>query len=506
MPQWTPLTRSVSLRKLCPGAKFFGADDIIVSSVAADSREVVVGDLFAALPGSRTDGHHHIDEAVRRGATAVLAERFVPTDGRPLCVVSDTRVAFARIAQALVDDPSRRLKVIGITGTNGKTSTSWLIRGILESAGVATGMIGTIELSDGQWSSPSPETTPSAAVLAQWLSRMETVGCSHAVIEISSEALSQGRIEGIELHAACVANVRQNHLDKHNTLANYRAAKAKIFNHMAADAFAVLNADDPVAASFVDAVPGPVLTVGMHEMAEVSAEVIERSISEQTFLLTAGNDTVAVRTRIIGDHHVSNCLMAAAVGLVSGIELAEISRGLERVEKIPGRMERIECGQSFGVFVDYARTPDALAAVLDTLREVTSGRLICVFGAEGEEDRSPRPLMAGEVERRADLAVLTQTNPRCEPPNRILRDVLRGFERPAMVEVIPDRTDAIAWALSQAEAGDCVLIAGRGHEEHQLVGNRRLAIDDRYLARKWLYEHSLSTEMLVPIWQRQRAA
>jgi UDP-N-acetylmuramoyl-L-alanyl-D-glutamate--2,6-diaminopimelate ligase len=506
MPQWTPLTRSISLRQLCPAAKFFGSDDIVVSSIAGDSREVAAGDLFAALPGTRTDGHHHIDDALRRGAVAVLAERFVPTAGRPLCVVPDTRIAFARIAQALLNNPSRRLKVIGVTGTSGKTTTSWLIRGIFEAVGCPTGMLGTIELSDGQWSSPSPETTPPAAVLAQWLSRMESVGCTHAVMEVSSESLSQARIEGIELHAACVTNVRRNHLDAHNTLANYQAAKSKIFQHMAADGFAVLNADDPVGAGFVDLVPGPVLTVGMTAMAEVTAEVIQRSIGEQTFLLTAGSDTVPVRTRMIGDHHVSNCLVAAAVGLVSGIELADIARGLESVEKVPGRMERIECGQSFGVFVDYARTPDAMAAVLDSLREVVSGRVMCVFGADGELDRGQRPLLAAEVEQRADLAVLTQTNPRCEPPNRILRDVLRGFDRPNLVEVIPDRADAIDWALSQAEAGDCVLIAGRGHEEHQLVGNRRLAMDDRQLARQWLYGNSLSTEMLVPAWQRQRAA
>ncbi|HEX3998006.1 MAG TPA: UDP-N-acetylmuramoyl-L-alanyl-D-glutamate--2,6-diaminopimelate ligase [Pirellulales bacterium] len=506
MPQWTPLTRSISLRQLFPKAKFFGADDIIVSSIAGDWQEVAEGDLFAALVGSRADGHHHVDDALRHGATAVLAERFVPTGGLPLCVVPDTRVAFARIAQALVDNPSRRLKVIGVTGTSGKTTTSWLIRGILEAAGHATGMLGTIELSDGQWSSPSPETTPSAAVLAQWLSRMESVGCSHAVMEISSEALSQGRIEGIELHAACITNVRRNHLDIHNTLANYRSAKAKIFSYLATDGFAVLNADDPVAASFASAVTAPLLTAGMRAMAEVTAEVVDRSMSEQTFLLTAGCDTVAVRTRMIGDHHVSNCLIAATTGLVWGFELSEIARGLERVEKVPGRMERIECGQSFGVFVDYARTSDALAAALDTLREVTPGRVICVFGAEGEQDRDQRPLLAAEVERQSDLAVLTQTNPRCEPPTRILRDVLRGFERPNIVEVIPDRTDAIGWALSQAEAGDCVLIAGRGHEEQQFVGNRRLAIDDRQSARQWLYSHGLSTEMLVPAWQRQRAA
>ena len=351
MPAWTPTTRSVSLRQLCPAARFFGADDIVVASVAADSREVSPGDLFAALAGTRTDGHNYVGRALHRGATAVLAERFVPTQGRPLCIVPDSRVAFARLCQALTNNPSRRLKVIGVTGTNGKTTTSWLIRGILEAAGIRTGLLGTIEFSDGVWAAPSPYTTPPAAVLAGWLARMEAAGCSHAVMEVSSHALSQARIAGVELHAACVTNVRQDHLDFHNTAANYRAAKLRIFEHLAADGFAVINTDDPVAAGFVDLAPGPALTVGMNGSPEVSAQVIDRCRSEQTFLLSAGNETVPVRTRMIGDHHVANCLVAAAVGLVSGIELADVARGLERVEQVPGRMERIECGQSFGVFV-----------------------------------------------------------------------------------------------------------------------------------------------------------
>ncbi len=506
MPTWTPRIQSVSLRQLCPGAKFYGARDIIVSSVSADSRDVQPGDLFAALLGARTDGHHFVRNALRRGATAVLAEHFVPTQDRPLCVVRDSRVAFARLCQALTDNPSRRLKVIGVTGTSGKTTTSWLIRGILEAAGYRTGLLGTVEFSDGEWSAPSPYTTPPAAVLAGWLARIEAAGCTHAVMECSSHALAQARMEGVELHAACVTNVRQDHLDYHNSAANYRAAKLKIFEHLAADGFAVLNIDDPIVSGFVDHISGPALTVGMRGMAEVTAQVIERCRSEQTFLLSAGSETVPVRTRMIGDHHVANCLVAAAVGLVSGIELSVVARGLEQVEQVPGRMERIECGQSFGVFVDYAHTPDALAAVLDTLREVTSGRLICVFGAGGERDRSKRPRMAEAVEARADQIVVTHDNPRREPPNRILRDITRGFERPDAVQVIPDRERAIAWALSQAEAGDCVLIAGKGHEDVQVIGNRRLPSDDRQIARQWLYDNSLTTEMLVPIWQRQRAA
>ena len=399
MPTSTPRIRSVSLKRLCPGARFFGAADIDVTAVSADSRSVESGDLFAALVGNQTDGHDHVTEALSGGAGAVLAERFVPTRGKPLCVVPDTRVAFARLCQALADHPSRRLKVIGVTGTNGKTSTSWLIRGILEAAGYRTGLLGTLEYSDGHRVETASLTTPPAPVLADWLGRMEDAGCSHAVIEVSSHALAQARIAGIELHAACVTNVRRDHLDFHNTLANYRRAKADIFNHLAADGFAVLNADDPVAAGFVDLVAGPALTVGMRSPAEVTAQVIDRRQSEQTFLLSAGHETAAVRTRMIGDHHVANCLVAAAVGLVHGIDLADVARGLEQVEQIPGRMERIDCGQSFGVFVDYAHTPDVLAMTLETLREVTPGRLICVFGAGGDRDREKRPLM-GRASRR----------------------------------------------------------------------------------------------------------
>ena len=246
MPAWTPQTRRVSLRQLCPAARFFGADDIIVESVAADSREVQPGDLFAAVSGTRTDGHLHVPEALERGATAILAERYVPAGNTPVCVVPNSSVALARLCHALMDEPTRRLKVIGVTGTNGKTTTTWLIRGILEAAGIRTGLLGTLEYSDGDWAAPSPYTTPPAPVLAAWLARMEATGCTHAVMEVSSHALAQGRIEGVQLHAACITNVRRDHLDFHNSLDNYRAAKAGIFKHLSADGFAVLNTDDPV--------------------------------------------------------------------------------------------------------------------------------------------------------------------------------------------------------------------------------------------------------------------
>jgi UDP-N-acetylmuramoyl-L-alanyl-D-glutamate--2,6-diaminopimelate ligase len=249
----------------------------------------------------------------------------------------------------------------------------------------------------------------------------------------------------------------------------------------------------------------PSLTIGLENEANITATLLERHFGEQTFLLHAGNDTVPVRTRIIGDQHVYNCLTAAAVGLLYGIELPDIVRGLERIEKVPGRMERIECGQPFGVFVDYAHTPDALEAVLRSLRALTAGRLICVFGAGGERDREKRPLMAKAVESAADVAVVTDDNPRREDAAKIRREILRGFDALDAIVVKPNRAEAIAWALDQAVAGDCVLIAGKGHEEHQTIGTTRQWFDDREVARQWLYEHVDSVVRLLEPWKRAKA-
>jgi UDP-N-acetylmuramoyl-L-alanyl-D-glutamate--2,6-diaminopimelate ligase len=314
-------------------------------------------------------------------------------------------------------------------------------------------------------------------------------GCTHGVMEVSSHALDQSRVAGISFDVACVTNVRRDHLDYHRSLRDYSLAKSRLLEHLAGDGFAVINADDPTSAAYLAQIGTPVLTIGMRSAAEISGALLEQYPSEQTFLLTAGDETVPVRTRMIGVHHVYNCLMAAAVGLAYGIELPTVVRGLEAVEHVPGRLERIECGQPFGVFVDYAHTPDALTGALQTLRRVVEGRLICVFGAGGDRDRGKRSLMGRAVEADADLPVLTSDNPRNEDPQTIAEDILRGFHRPEDVPVILDRAAAICWALAEARPGDCVLIAGKGHENYQIVGNQRIALDDREIARTWLYEY-----------------
>ena len=495
----------IRLRQILPEIEIFGADDVLVSACAADSRTCREGDLFAALVGSNVDGHEYVSDVVHRGASAILAERYVPAAGVPVCVVPDTREAFGRICQALAGNPSKRLKVVGVTGTNGKTSTCWLIASVLEAGGLRAGLTGTIVNSDSLAVEPSDMTTAPAPVLADWMARMLAGGCSHAVMEVSSHALAQSRTAGIEFDAACITNIRRDHLDFHNSLANYRRAKARLLSQLGTAGFAVLNADDPIGSGLLTKVEGPALTIGIENEAELTATIIERHASEQTFLLSAGSDTVPVRTRIIGDGHVYNCLMAAAVGLLYGISLTDVVRGLERLEKIPGRMERIECGQPFGVFVDYAHTADALASVLRSLRAVTAGRLICVFGAGGERDRQKRPLMARAVEAAADLAVVTDDNPRREDPARIRREIVRGFECLDNVVMEADRVRAIHWALEQAQPGDCVLIAGKGHEETQTIGTARHWFDDREVARQWLYEHAVIPAEIIPMRRRAKA-
>lgn len=476
----------VSLAELLAGAEFIGADDIDVRACSADSRTCSPGDVFVALAGARADGHDHVLEAIARGASAVVAERELSIEV-PQCVVPDAHEALGQICQALSGWPGRSLKVIGITGTNGKTTTAHLIASVLETAGYRTGLLGTLGYHDSVDSAEAELTTPSAPALAGWLARMVGNGCSHAVMEVSSHAIAQRRTAGIEFAHICLTNLRRDHLDYHGTSANYHHAKMALFNDLCPAGVAVINADDPASQAAAPLLPGGVLSIGIGEGADVTATLVERFKSEQTFLLTAGSLTVPVRTAMIGDHHIYNCLMATAVCLLEGIELTTIIRGLEAVCRVSGRLERIECGQPFGVFVDFAHTPDALAASLSVLREVTPGRVLCVFGAGGNRDSQKRPLMGREVEKHADIAIVTTDNPRFEDPQAIGAEILKGFERPGDARWVCDRSEAIEYALSLARPDDTVLVAGRGHETHQTVGHERLPLDDREVARRYLY-------------------
>jgi UDP-N-acetylmuramoyl-L-alanyl-D-glutamate--2,6-diaminopimelate ligase len=496
----------IRLRTLFPGAQFHGADDVLVARCTSESSRVERGSLFVALQSPDRDGHDSIPEALARGCSAILTQRPVHGLLVPVCTVPDTQTAYGQLCQALAGNPSQHVKVIGITGTQGKTTTSCLVASILKAAGRRVGLLGTLGCCDGRKVTRTAETTPPADELAAALARMVRNDCSHAVIEVSSVALDQSRVAGIGFDAACVTNVRRDHLDYHRSLHNYRSAKARLLDHLSDVGFAVLNADDSIAMSYAGRIDGPVLTIGMNagladldgdrprggqriSAPEITATLIERAVSEQTMLLSAGGETIPVRTRMIGVHHAYNCLIAAAVGLAYEIDLPTIARGLEAVDFVPGRLERIECGQPFGVFVDNARTPDGLTGSLQTLREVVAGRLICVFGAGGDCDPGKRSLIGRAVENGADAVVITNEQAQSEHPLSVLQDVLSAMRHPHEAEVIPDRREAIAWAVGLAQPGDCVLVAGKGHTTEPSSGRRRIPLDDREVARQWLYEN-----------------
>lgn len=479
--------RGISLQSLLDDARYFGGDRIRVSSCCGDSRQCRPGDLFAAMIGPNHDGHDFAYQAIERGASAVLAERILPL-GVPTCLVDDSRVAYGRVCHALAGTPADQLPVIGISGTHGKTTTAMLIAAILEAAEERVGIISSLGYCDGEDVVTGGRTTPGPAELANWLVRMANNGCTRAIVEASCTGLAQQRLAGLELDVAVMTNVRRAHLDAFGSVLNYRRIKKRLFDHLKPEGFAVINADDPSSKFLLSEISNPVITVGMQNAAELEAEVVERHRSEQMFLLTAGQETIPVRTSIIGNHHVYNCLEAAALGLVLGIDLDTIVRGIESLDCVPGRMERIECGQPYGTFVDVAASADSLAAALRALRSVTPNRLICVYGSHGEREKSERPLLGRTVERMADIGIITNNNPGAEEPLQIAHDILDGMDRPAQSHLIPDRARAIGWALGNARKGDTVLISGRGHEKEHYVGDRREEFDDRQVARFFLHE------------------
>ncbi len=478
----TAFAGGVCLRQLFPDAQFFGGAAVRIQSCTSDSRQCRPGDLFVALVGSRHDGHEYAGEAIRRGAIAILAERPLPL-AVPTCIVDDTRVAFGRLCQAIAGDPSRQLRVVGVGGSSGKTTTAMLTAAVLEAAGHQVGIMGSLGFCDAMVTAPAGRPLPAAPELADWLARMTLNGCSHAVLEASSHALLQRRLAGVQLDAAIVTNVRRPHANHFGSALNNCKAKGRLLDHLRPDGVAVINADDPASTFLLSHRQGPTITVAHDGPGELTATIIERHKSEQMFLLTAGSETIPVRTRLIGDHQVYNFLGAAAVGLVAGIDLETVVKGLESVAQMPGRLERIECGQEFGTFVDMARTPESLSVSLRTLKNVTSGRLICVFGAPGGRNRDMRPLLGQVAERYADLLVITSDNPAMEKPLEIAHDIFDGCRRPGAPHVVPDRAKAIQWALSEAKPGDTVLVAGKGCEPGQHVGCHVYPFDDRETVR-----------------------
>lgn len=476
----------VSLRKALADELTARPRDVRATSCTGDYAQVRRGDVFFCLAGSESDGHDQASEAVRRGAIAVVCERMLPIFDVPQFVVRNSRIAYGKLCQALVGNPSQQLKVIGVTGTSGKTTVVRLLASILSLAGHEAGAIDSLAHWDGLDCQQSKDAELSPPVLARWLGQMSANGLTHAIVEASSRDLVQYALAGVELDSVCITNVGRDHLDWHGSLDNYRQAKRRILDHLRADGVAILNADCQPSMRILAELDGPALTTGMRQPAEITARLVEQHVNEQTFVLTAGDDSVGVRTSIVGDHHVYNCLTAAALCLAYGIELTTIARGLEAVEELPGRMQRIVCGQEFSVLVDAANTPDTLRACLKAARNVTSGRLICVFGAHGDMHSDHLPALGRVAGSLADMAVVTTTGPR-EPGGRdFTRHIVGGFADPQKAHVILDRAQAIAWGLDQASEGDTVVLAGMGDRPYPHTNTNELPWDDGDVARQIL--------------------
>jgi UDP-N-acetylmuramoyl-L-alanyl-D-glutamate--2,6-diaminopimelate ligase len=471
-----------------------GNDDVTIESVTADSRRVQAGSLFVALRGYTVDGHDYVRGAVEAGASAVLVEEVIEGLAAPQVVVRDTRAAIAVLASVFYGHPSKKMKVIGVTGTNGKTTTTHLIDRVLQDAGHKTGLIGTIKGRIGDREFEVANTTPEALDMQGYFKEMHDLGTEYPIMEVSSHALELKRVAGIEYRTAVFTNLSQDHLDYHGSMEEYRAAKGKFFSRLGNTyesdpsrvKVAILNADDPASAYYESLTTAQVLTYGIDNDADVRAAAVKIEAQGVSFTVEsyAGRETFALQ--MTGKFSVYNALAAMTVALVEGVSLAQIKSSLESISGVDGRFERVQAGQEFAVIVDYSHTPDSLENALQTVREFAKGKVWCLVGCGGDRDRTKRPLMAAIAAQYADLAVITSDNPRTEDPEAILDDMEAGLAdvpKEGWLR-ITDRAEAIRYAVERAAADDVILIAGKGHETYQIIGKTKHHFDDREVAAK----------------------
>ncbi len=458
--------------------------DPVVGGVAYRSDRVREGDAFFCIPGFKVDGHSFAADAAGKGAAALVVEHPVDVD-LPQAIVPDARQALALVSARAYGQPTARMDVVGITGTNGKTTTTYLVDAILRAAGRTTGIIGTVETRIAGERLSSARTTPESADLQALFCEMLDHGVDAAAIEVSSHAIDLHRVDGVHFAVAAFTNLTQDHLDYHHTLEEYFAVKRRLLSDLDVSG-RVVNVDDEygrMLATELDIT----LTVGRSADADVRAYAERPDAASTRFTLATPVGEVDIRLPLAGEYNVSNALVAAGCALVLGIDLETIAAGLESAPQVPGRLERIDAGQSFTVLVDYAHTPDSLNKAIGAVRAVTTGRVITVFGCGGDRDPEKRPLMGAAAGEGSDLVIVTSDNPRTEDPVGIILHIEDGL-RPTGTEysVEVDRRRAIAMALAEARDGDSVLIAGKGHEDYQVFLDRTIHFDDREVAREEL--------------------
>ena len=458
-----------------------------ISGICYDSRKTVKNNIFVAVRGLSSDGHAFIPSAVKRGASVVICEEACESDA-PYILVKDSRLALALISAAWFDFPAKKMHVIGITGTSGKTTTTHLIRHVLKTILHAkVGMIGTNGNYIGDEYIHTEFTTPDSYELQKLFFEMYNSGCSYVVMEVSSHSLALERVAGVQFDVAAFTNLSQDHLDFHNSMEEYARAKKKIFS-MCSNA--CINLDDPYASYMTEGIKCPVLTSSaLGKQADLTAENISLSGKGVSFSAYYKNMKTDVKLSIPGMFSVHNALTALSVCIMAGNELNSIADALSTAEGVKGRAESVPVNKDYSVIIDYSHKPDALENILKTLRPITKGRLICIFGCGGDRDREKRPVMGKVAARNADVVIVTSDNPRTERPEDIINEIIPGMkDEGTEYHVIVDRIEAIHWALDNAVQGDVILLAGKGHEDYQIVGHEKHHMDEREIVAEYLKE------------------
>ncbi len=507
----------MELEKLLEGVeikRIRGSVSKEIQGIAYHSGQVRKGFLFAALRGMETDGHHYIEEAIQKGAEAILLEDGPELSTSTFIYVPNSRQALARVSSNFYGNPSSTLTLIGITGTNGKTTTTYLLEAIFKKAGFHVGVLGTINYRFSGKVFPSANTTPESLDLQRILWEMAREGVSHVIMEVSSHGLNLDRVFGCQFDCGLFTNFTPEHLDFHKTLDHYFESKRKLFSTLLVKSqkpkkFAVINEDDPKGKEIIEGVKVPTLRYGFHPSCEVSVDQVESSFEGLRFKLHTPKGELFLNSKLVGDFNLYNIMASAAVGIGMEIPLGVIQEGIESVEGIPGRFEKVQNRKGIHLIIDYAHTHDALERALKGLKNILKnvpekGRIITVFGCGGDRDRAKRPLMGEVAGRYSDLTIITSDNPRTEDPLGILQEVEKGLFNLPIKEwsldrldawrltkgylKIPDRREAIRMAIRLAQPHDTILIAGKGHEDYQIIGKHKFPFDDRIEAKKALEE------------------
>ncbi|MFH1336794.1 MAG: UDP-N-acetylmuramoyl-L-alanyl-D-glutamate--2,6-diaminopimelate ligase [Candidatus Zixiibacteriota bacterium] len=475
------------LLEALPSCKVSGDANLTIEKMEYDSRRVGSGDLFVALEGYSDDGHRYIKSALDKGAVAVIIQKDGDYRSKAKVVVPDTREVLAILSNRFYDYPWRRLKLVGVTGTNGKTTITYLVRSILQQNDKKVGLVGTIAYWIDRQKINAPNTTPESLDLQRMLAQMTEQGIYAAVMEVSSHALVMHRVDGMEFDVAVFTNLNHEHLDFHLTMDAYREAKGRLFKKIKKVGVAVINRDDPQWKYFYDLAETNRWTYSLTDP-EADFYTINYTCTPagSSIQLATPKGEMTLHTKLIGESNVYNTVAAVAVGFALKIDPTAIKSGLEDAEVVPGRMESILAGQAFNLWIDYAHTPHAFEVLLKTARNMTRGRLFFLFGCGGDRDQGKRPLMGKVASRYADRIYLTEDNPRSEDPQEIVAQIIQGMEDKSKVEVIIDRKEGIKKALETARPGDTLILAGKGHEDYQIIGDKKLHFSDKETALELL--------------------